>query len=279
MNGHSSIPRFLAAVLFLVSTLCCSVKEDRDFCPCSLRFDLSEAFRDSDGSLTLVVKGPDGFVFCDTLKAGEKRAEGFSVGDDSLYTVLVPRKELTVDFYTPFGALKNPLEGYRPDKTCAPVWHWSEVLTAEGEMVERKVRPHKDYCRLTVELVGSPGVAFPYSLLFVSNINGYLPGGGLSEGMFVERVAPGAYGELSAGSCSVNLLRQKDSSLMMEVVPEGQTAVSLRSFAIGEYLAAAGYDWSTADLEDVSMTLDFACTTIEVSTDKWTRRMEFNVVI
>ncbi|MCQ2134813.1 MAG: hypothetical protein MJY88_07575 [Bacteroidales bacterium] len=269
MNGRSSIPRFLAAVLSFVSILCCSVKEDRDSCPCNLRFDLSEAFKDSDGSLTMVIKGPDGFVCCDTLRTG----------NDSLYTVLVPRRELTVDFYTPYGVLRNPLEGYRPDKTCAPVWHWSEVLTAEGEMVERKVRPHKDYCRLTVELVGSPGVAFPYSLLFVSNINGYLPGGGLSEGMFVERVAPGTSGGLSAGNCSVNLLRQKDSSLMMEVVPEGQTAVSLRSFAIGEYLAAAGYDWTAADLEDVEITLDFAAASILVATDKWTRRLEFSVVI
>lgn len=288
MNGHSSIPRFLAAVLVFVSILSCSVKEDRDSCPCILRFDLSEAFKDSDGSLTMVIKGPDGFVCCDTLRAGEKLAEGYSAGNDSIYTVLVPRKELTVDFYTPFGVMKNPLEGYRPEKICAPVWHWSEILTAEGEMVERKVRPHKDYCRLTVSLVGNPGVALPYELLFVSNIDGYLPGGKLSEGIFVERVTPGVFGQPSAMTdrlsasgcrCSVNLLRQKDSSLMMEVVPEGQAAVSLRSFAIGEYLVAAGYDWTAVDLEDVDITLDFAATNILVTTDKWTRRLEFSVVI
>lgn len=282
MNGHSSIPRFLATVFFFVSLLCCSVKEDRDSCPCSLRFDLSEAFKDSDGTLTMVIKGPDGFVYCDTLKAAEKLAGTYSAGDDSLYTVLVPRKELTVDFYSPYGALKNPLEGYRPDKTCAPVWHWSEVLTAEGELVERKVRPHKDYCRLTVEIAGDPGVRLPYELLFVSNVNGYLPGGRLSEGMFVERVTPDKPDKMAAstaGVCSVNLLRQKDTSLMMEIVPEGQSAVSLRSFALGEYLKAADYDWTLSDLEDISITLDFASTTVVISTDKWTRRLEFNVVI
>ena len=269
--GHSSIPEILAAALFVfVSILSCSVKEDRDSCPCNLRFDLSDAFRDSDGSLTMVVRGPEGFLLCDTLKAG----------NDSIHTVLVPREELTIDFYTPYGALKNPVEGYRPEKTCAPVWHWSEVLTAGGEMVERKVRPHKDYCRLNVSLVGNPGVPLPYSLLFVSNINGYLPGGKLSEGIFAERVTPGISGGTSAvWGCSVNLLRQKDSSLMMEVVSDGQTSVSLRSFAIGEYLAAAGYDWTAADLEDVDITLDFAATDILITTSKWTRRLEFSVVI
>ena len=111
MNGRSSIPVLLSAVFVFVFTLGCSVKEDREFCPCNLRFDLSEAFRNSDGTLTLVINGPDGFVFCDTLKASEKQAGGYSAGGDSLYTVQVPRKELKVDFYTPFGALKNPLEG------------------------------------------------------------------------------------------------------------------------------------------------------------------------
>ncbi len=263
MDVISSIPRVLGAVLATISFLCCSIKEDRDSCPCNLRFDLSEAYEGSDGTLTLVIQSTAGFVYCDTLSK-----------EELTLTVHVPREQLTVDFYTPFGALDNPLQGYRPSSECDPIWMFSDTLLAKGELVERKVLIHKNYCGLKVSLLGESGVKPPYDLLFISNIDGYLPGGGLSEGLFVQRSSPD-----ESGSCSVNILRQKDSSLMMEIVPEESDGVSLRSFAIGEYLASAGYDWEADSLDDIEITVDFASTTITLSTSKWTNTVSFSVMI
>lgn len=275
--GQSSVPGILAAaIIVFVSILGCSVKEDRDSCPCSLRLDLTDVFDNADGRLLLTVCGKDGFWLCDTLDAMHP---GRDAGGRVFHTVHVPREELRVDVYSPCEAVTDVRRGYRPEGTCARIWKYSETLVAEGEVVERTVALRKEYCSLSVTLAGNGGVAPPFSLVFVSNVDGYLPGGGLSHGLYEERVDP------PGSRCTVNLLRQGDASLMMETVPYGSGGVAgsgvgpMRSFALGEYLSASGYDWDAPDLEDVEMSLDFASTSIRISTEKWTRTVEFDVVI
>ncbi|MBO7547737.1 MAG: hypothetical protein J6T07_04760, partial [Bacteroidales bacterium] len=41
-------------------------------------------------------------------------------------------------------------------------------------------------------------------------------------------------------------------------------AFPLRSFAVGEYLAAAGYDWTAPDLEDIRLEIDLASTAVRL---------------
>lgn len=266
-HGHSSIPEILAAATIIIfSFLCCSVKEDRDSCPGFLRMDLSNAFTKSDTTLTLVIIGESGFVHCDTLKASDF---------DSLeryVSVKVPRERLFIDVYSPFDAIRNPLEGYRPHGKVDSLNKYSRTLKAAWDVKTCEVRLHKDYCRLTVKMAGQ-GVN-PCRLVFRSSVDGYLPGGFLSEGLYSETVFPGA-----DGRCSLNLLRQRDESLMMDILPGDGRHEILRSFAVGEYLRESGYDWSKTDLEDIEMLIDYASANIVLRTDKWTRTVEFNLVI
>ena len=72
-DGHSSLPVFLLASLLILFPGC-SIKEDRDVCPCILRLDLSEAMEAADGQLLLMLSDADGKVLLrDTLRAPSKQ--------------------------------------------------------------------------------------------------------------------------------------------------------------------------------------------------------------
>ena len=80
----------------------------------------------------------------------------------------------------------------------------------------------------------------------------------------------------SAGACQLVLPRQTDSSLVLEV--HDDTGI-LRSFALGEYVTASGYDWSEADLKDITVSLDYALTRVVIVVEAWAEEHVFNVVM
>ena len=53
----------------------------------------------------------------------------------------------------------------------------------------------------------------------------------------------------------------------------------VRTFALGQYIAAAGYDWSAPDLDDLTLTVDISVTSVTISTDAWTMTEEIELFI
>ena len=45
----------------------------------------------------------------------------------------------------------------------------------------------------------------------------------------------------------------------------------VRTFALGSYIAAAGYEWTVPDLEDLSLQVDISLTSVTISSDLWTQ--------
>jgi hypothetical protein len=70
--------------------------------------------------------------------------------------------------------------------------------------------------------------------------------------------------------------RQTDNSMVLEV--NDGTAV-LKTFALGEYIYASGYDWSAIELEDITVGIDYTRTKLRVSVLGWDEVYEFDVVI
>ena len=70
--------------------------------------------------------------------------------------------------------------------------------------------------------------------------------------------------------------RQMDASLMLEV--EDENGIS-KSFAIGEYIMASGYDWNAEDLSDITVTLDYYITGVTVLVQKWDDEFVFDLVL
>ena len=70
--------------------------------------------------------------------------------------------------------------------------------------------------------------------------------------------------------------RQMDNSIVLEV--NDGTSV-LKTFALGEYISASGYDWSAPDLGDITVGIDYTRTKLTVSVLGWDEVYEFDVVI
>lgn len=77
----------------------CSVKEDRDLCPCTLvlEFPREDAERLQDG-VTVCMRGysDDVFSLCDTLLAGQAASSGGpdTISDKGSYSYVVPKGDI-----------------------------------------------------------------------------------------------------------------------------------------------------------------------------------------
>ena len=124
-------------------------------------------------------------------------------------------------------------------------------------------------------MVGPKTYRMVFELLLRLKEQGYMrilsPDGSVLKGDFLVECRPD-----ERGVCSVRLPRQTESSLMLNILDGG---ASVREFALGEYIAASGFDWSSPDLGDLTIAVDFALTRISLSVDDWNRTFEFNVEI
>ena len=72
------------------------------------------------------------------------------------------------------------------------------------------------------------------------------------------------------------LPRQVDASLVLEIDDgKGNSKV----FALGQYMIASGYDWNEPDLEDVTVTLDYALTELRLVVNGWESVYRYDVEI
>lgn len=253
----------------VLSTICavmlvssCSVKEDRDVCPCRLMLDMDEVDTSLVRSAELIVTTPDGFCFRDTLDAA-CLIDGCVVD--------VPRGVVGVGVY--FGAGGNVDDtgklGIDYGNECPHVYMHSSNVETKGESVVEKVQMRKNHCVMTIQVQTEK--AFPFRLEAKGQVDGYESDGRPSVGEFMYAMYTDA-----AGSCQLALPRQRNNSLILEVHDDTDM---LRSFALGEYVAASGYDWSAADLKDITVSLDYALTRVVISVEEWSDEYVFDVII
>ena len=240
----------------------CSVKEDRSMCPCRLVLDLDDVDTSVVKYAELVVGASGGFYFRDTL-----RIDDFERG----YVLNVPRGEVGVGVYCGAGGCVNEDGGIGIGygEECPPVYMHSSVFEAEGETFVEEVLMRKNHCIMTIQVEAEKDV--PFRLEAKGGIDGYELGGIPSVGRFMYAMYVN-----DSGECQLTLPRQMDNSLILEV--NDGTDV-LKKFAIGEYVAASGYDWSADDLKDIVVTLDYSLTRLKIAVEGWRKEYLFNVVI
>lgn len=239
----------------------CSVKEDRTGCPCRLMLDFSEVDPSVVKSADFHLSASDGFIFTGAVEAGSF--------DDEV-VVDVPRERIRV--VSVCGAGNNVGEAgitipYGED--CPPVYMHVSDVQADGESVREVVMMRKNHCRMRINVIGEDHEVV--NLILKGNVNGYGRDGQPSAGRFVYKSAPDASGEISAV-----LPRQVDNTLVLEV--DDGTGVS-KSFAIGEYIASSGYDWSSPDLHDIILDIDFAITHVLLTIMGWDKEYKYEIVI
>ena len=178
-------------------------------------------------------------------------------------------------------------------RPCPSIWTCCEKVSARADRVTVPVRLHKNFCRIDIQVRDVDGEEFPFKLRVRGNVNGYGLDGKPARGAFLcdaERSETKSSGTESDGDDSgtasestgsghgyaVTVPRQTDDSLTLEIVTGDGVA---KSFAIGNYIAASGYDWTSADLKDICLEIDYARTVISFTIDKWTHSEQFEVVI
>lgn len=279
----------------------CSVKEDRDLCPCTLvlEFPRADAERLQDG-VTVCMRGysdGDGLSLCDTLLAGQPASGGAS--DGVSYSYVVPKGDIDLAVAYSADGLAGELNSsgkwieIDEGRPCPSIWTCCEKVSARADRVTVPVRLHKNFCRIDIQVRDVDGEEFPFKLRVRGNVNGYGLDGKPARGTFLcdaERSETEGSGTESDGDDSgtasestgyghgyaVTVPRQTDDSLTLEIVTDDGVA---KSFAIGNYIAASGYDWTSADLKDICLEIDYARTVISFTIDKWTHSEQFEVVI
>lgn len=249
---------FLTCALLLSSC----IKEDRSICPCHLYVDLTEVDSSAISSVKMAVSDVAScFLVSEVVK------EDYA----SECVLKVPRRRLWFNVYSGDDGLGTQDSGllipYGRD--CPPVYMYSSLIDADCEKVVKKVKMSKNHCKMTVCLENEKG--FEYSMSVKGNVCGYSADGLPLAGEFNYRLK-----SEEDGGFSVIVPRQQDSSLVLDV-EDGDRV--LKSFALGEYVNASGYDWKSENLRDIVVTIDYALTKVRVQVKGWDYVYDFDVVI
>ena len=239
----------------LAAACSCSVKEDRDRCPCVLALELSGL------PVTPVVLSVEAGEFSHTEV----------VHRDTVVVLQVPKGVAAVSAVG--GAIPEGDGGVRiPEGEQAPaLFLFHAGLDLSAEQLVLPVVLHKQFCRLDLVFKGPPGYGPPFDVEVEGFRCGWLRDGTPMPGAFRKRLQPGP-----DGTATLRLPRQGDDSLLMHIVFSDQV---VRTFALGQYIAATGYDWSAPDLDDLTLTVDISVTSVTISTDAWTTTEEIELFI
>lgn len=265
LTKRSEVMRFkvsdmLLSTLSLISCLGCSVKENRDVCPCQLVLDFSKVDTVSVKSIDLFLRENGEVILNDVVEQEEF---------DEDYYAYVPRTSLDFCAWAGRGdALTDDLKiPYGGD--CPPVYIHSATIDAVGESVSETVIMRKNFCRVTMTV--KMAMQSSVILAVIGNVDGFEADGVPSSGDF--KVIKHVDGD---NVFYVNLPRQLDASLMLEM-DSGDEIV--KRFPIGQYIVESGYDWKAPDLEDISIDLDLAVSHLSIVIKGWEKEYKFDVVI
>ena len=250
-----SSDRLLRILLPLLLIPSCSVKENRAVCPCGLTLELAGL---PVRPVVLSVVG-EGYSWTEVVHA------------DTALVLPVPKGEVAVSAVG--GALAEGDGSVRiPEgEEAPPLYLYHADVSTEAEQVVLPVVLHKQFCTLALRFKGPPGYGPPFEVAVAGFYGGWRPDGSPAPGPFSRRLLPG-----SDGGAVLRLPRQGDDSLLMHIVFSDQV---VRTFALGSYIAAAGYDWSAPDLEDLTLTVDISLTSVTISSDLWTRTEDIELWI
>lgn len=248
----------LGLLICLLLLPACSVKEERAYCPCVLRL----AFKASDigkfaSSRTCVLVSGD-------------LAEAVELGRDEMaagYVTKVPRSGVGVVVTT--GCEGFPLL-IQNGEECPPVYaHVLRHADTDCDEFCDSVVFHKQYCEIELKMSFEEEGKYPFDVTIEGTtalIDTYgEPVRGKSS---VTRRPDGD------GRMAVRVPRQTDDGLLLVI---SSLDGSLRTFRLGEALAASGYDWEAEDLADVSISISYSRLGLSIDFDLWSDNHHYDI--
>ena len=241
---------FLAVLLTSISMLSpgCSVKEDRGLCPAMLELQLPAG----RGEVYVTLEGPEGEPVTHTAALQDEASQ-------VTYPVSRNRFMLVVST-VPW---EDNLVASRDGEEYPELYVYRTVVQLEGDALVVTPELRKEFCRLEVTI--APQQAVPSMEVSGAWFGQYRDGG----------LAPGLFRAEAVSGSTVCVPRQGDTSLMLDIFYGNLT----RSFALGEYMAEAGYDWEATSLEDISVKIDFVSSQIQLVGSAWSRIFPIKIVL
>ena len=292
---------WMVGMLFLSS---CSIKEDRDGCPCWMTVEMpGQAGYDGEkvgqDGRSPVGAGDDRCVVLRLRGNSDEDAVDYEYQvteavrvDVGALEYEVPRGSVGVSAVA-FGneipvraGYDEKAAGYDGDEIRVPVGEQMDSLYGFFKMYHTRcesvlcdVELHKEFCTVSFTL-GEDGYTSPYRIEVWGNVAGVSAWDLMPlDGDF--RFAP----SLENGVYQVRVPRQVDNSLelvMLEIPGQvgydGERVVVDR-LPLGEYIARSGYDWTAEDLDDVNVALDLEMQQVMITVSGWDGVVVMDIVI
>ena len=302
---------WMVGMLFLSS---CSIKEDRDGCPCWMTVEMpdlvgqdgekvgqdgrSPVGAGDDGTVVLRLRGNSDEDAVDyeyqvteavrvDVGALEYEVPRGSVGVSAVaFGNEIPGRAGYDEKVAGYDGGMPDRVGYDGDEIRIPVgeqmdslYGYFRMFYTRCESVLCDVELHKEFCTVSFTL-GNEGYVSPYDLEVWGNVAGVSAWDLMPlEGDF--RFAPSP----KDGVYRVRVPRQLDASLelvMLEMPDQaghdGERAVVDR-LPLGEYIARSGYDWAAEDLADVHIALDMEKQQVMITVSDWDGVVVMDIVI
>lgn len=243
----------------------CSIKEDRQPCPCWLTIDFQKC---TQKSVTVSAWGEE-----------ELFSERIAVQDysqENIYEKTVPKGYVNTSVIT--GERDMQRSGAR---LCIPLGHDADSIYAHaanveclGEFASDTVLLHKQFARVFMSVEIPQGHQYPYTFTVCSDV----------AGMDMRDLSP-VDGEFKVdlkldenNICMFCLPRQKEDGgdLRILIYDKGQI---IETLPLADWINKMGYSWLKKDLEDIYIGVDYAKAEISISIKGWEEGYSFKVEI
>lgn len=283
---------WMVGMLFLSS---CSIKEDRDGCPCWMMVEMpGQAGHDGekvgqDGRFP-VGAGDDGTVVLRLRGNSDEDAVDYEYQvteavrvDVGALEYEVPRGSVGVSAVA-FGneipgraGYDGKSAGYDGDEIRVPVGEQMDSLYGFFKMYHTRcesvlcdVELHKEFCTVSFTL-GEEGYSSPYDIEVWGNV------AGVSAWDLMPVLGEFRYAPMQEnGVYQVRVPRQVDNSLELVMLEDSEIVDRL---PLGEYIARSGYDWTAEDLADVNVALDLKMQQVMITVSGWDGVVVMDIVI
>ena len=248
----------------------CSLKEDRDGCPCHLIIDLDNAVGNGNADIFIFQDGEE--VLTDNVVPADY-PEGYrheAGRRPASVTVIQGLKENIINE----GRLVIE-NGNDADR----LFLYNETLQCGSETVMAAADLHKNWTTLEISLAAEAGEDSPAGNVRI-DISGGICGMDLRNGspvrgdfQCIARLADSGFAVYA-----VNLPRQisSEDEILIAVSRNGK---ELFTCDISEAISRTGFDWSKPDLDDIRLRLDYISALFDVEIAEWETSPESDKVI
>ena len=262
--------RSIILSILTVSTISCTVKEERSLCPCQLTVDLSDA-SEVHGPAQVSIWGLSE-MFCSEEIPITGRADSF--------TKKVTKCEIEISAVQ--GLEHNKIigrnviinEGDDSDRVMA----YCDVIDCFQEQAKAKATFLKNWSTLTIKYENPGGGEYPYEFVISGEINGFdafsmTPVRGKFRHKSVKTVP-------DKDEFKTNLPRQfnEDCALKLTIMNKRSGEVE-KEYDLNEIITESRYDWTCKNLNDLEIYINYAGLLAGVEIKEWENGSDFSVWI